>query len=174
MVDLSLLQSVSYMAGALGVFLGAVYYINNMRYTLKTREIDLCRMAISEMTSESGVDCYNTAISMNWESPEDFQEKYGPGKPEDSRWVSQFLKYETLAYLIKKKLAKPETIYDLGFNGVIQFWDKFKDVIEARRKVIGRDTFSNTEFLAGEMLRIRMQRDPSYKTENHVKFLKIK
>ena len=174
MVDLALLQSVSYIAGALGVFLGAVYYINNMRYTLKTREVDLCRIFVSELTSESGVECFSTALGMKWDNLEEFQEKYGPGSPEYSRWASQFLKYESMAYLIKKKIVKPETIYDLGMTGAIPFWEKFKDVIEARRKVAGRDFFSNTEFLASEMLKVKLQRDPSYDLDSYARLLKIR
>jgi hypothetical protein len=162
------------MAGALGVFLGAVYYINNMRYTLKTREVDLCRMFVSEITSESGVECYSTAMGMEWENYEDFQNKYGPGRPEYCRWVSQLLKYESMAYLIKKNIVKPETVYDLGFTGIIPFWEKFKDVLVARRNFLGRDNMANAEFLAGEMLRIKLQKDPSYSIENVVKGLKIK
>jgi hypothetical protein len=172
MVDLALLQSASYMAGALGVFLGAVYYINNMRYTLKSREIDLCRMFVSEMTSESGVECWSTAMGLKWENPTDFWERYGPGSPEYSRWTSQFLKYDSGAYLIKKKLAKPETMYDLGFTGIMPFWEKYKEVIVARRKTAGVDLYSKTEFLAGELLKIKLQRDPSYKVESYVNSLK--
>ncbi len=97
--------------------------------------------------------------------------KYGPGSPEYSRWVSQFLKYDTAAYLIKKGLASPETIYDLGQSGIIPFWAKFKDVIEERRKVAGRDFYSATEFLAGEMIKIKQSRDPLFNGEKWLKLL---
>ena len=39
MVDLALLQSVSYIAGALGVCVAAVYYVLNLRETTKNRRI---------------------------------------------------------------------------------------------------------------------------------------
>jgi len=39
LVELALLQSISYMAGALGVFIAAIYYVLNLRETNKNRKI---------------------------------------------------------------------------------------------------------------------------------------
>jgi flagellar biogenesis protein FliO len=48
MVDLALLQSISYMAGALGVCVAAIYYVmklrtkqTNLKTTLETRQMQL-------------------------------------------------------------------------------------------------------------------------------------
>ena len=41
MVDLVILQSVSYIAAALGVFIAAIYYVMNLRVAIKTREAQL-------------------------------------------------------------------------------------------------------------------------------------
>jgi hypothetical protein len=41
LVDLALLQSVSYIAGALGVCIAAFYYVLNLRNTRKTQELQV-------------------------------------------------------------------------------------------------------------------------------------
>jgi hypothetical protein len=52
MVDLELLQSVSYMAGALGVCVAAIYYVLNLRISQKNQEISLKNQELSLKTQE--------------------------------------------------------------------------------------------------------------------------
>ncbi len=43
-------------------------------------------------------------------------------------------------------------------------WAKFKPIIlESRRRYSGRDQYANFEFLAGEVAKMKLERDPSYK-----------
>ena len=81
-----------------------------------------------------------------------------------SKWTSQFLIWENLGVLIKSKVVTAEKLYDTGGVGPILGWEKFKDIIQRRRDVAwGQDFWSNAEFFAREMLRIKMKKDASFK-----------
>ena len=61
MVDITLLQQVSYIAGALGVCIAAIFYVlnlrisqRNMRLTLETRRLSLIESIASHVTNEEG------------------------------------------------------------------------------------------------------------------------
>ena len=67
MVDLTTLQAFSYIMGSLGVFLAATYYIFNLWYNRKAREMEICQMFIRDHTSENGVAKFATIINNGME-----------------------------------------------------------------------------------------------------------
>ncbi len=77
MVDLALLQSVSYIAGALGVCIAAVYYILNIRETMRNRRGTFSSNARAFSCSEAWIKAYLEACKMLWTDYEDFNKKYG-------------------------------------------------------------------------------------------------
>jgi hypothetical protein len=162
MIDI---QTISVTIASAGVFLAAIYYIFQLRYIMKAREMEICRLNTSDYASEQGMQRYATVMSMEWKDYEDFIEKYYYSRPEMfGKWTSQLLTWETLGTLVKNKVVKAERLYDLGAYGAIVGWEKFKDIIQRRRDdAWGQDYMSNAEFFAQEMLRIKTQRDASFK-----------
>ncbi len=98
MVDLALLQSVSYIAGALGVCVAAVYYVMNLRMsqknqelslktqelaykaqeqTLETRQAQLFMQIFQRFNEPDFFDKYTTFLSWKWKDYDDFMSKYG-------------------------------------------------------------------------------------------------
>jgi len=72
--------------------------------------------------------------------------------------------YNSIGFLLQQGLVDSETLY--GFLGLAPsfLWYKFEDVIkEQRRRYMGKDNHQDFEFLAKEMLRIKMIRDPEYR-----------
>ena len=165
MVELAEIQFAYYMLAATGVLVAAIYYIISLRYNMKAREIEICRMALSDFISEQGMQRYATMMNMEWKDYEDFMEKYGYSNPEMfSKWVSQFLIWEMNGILIKNKVVKAEKLYDMGAYGAILGWEKYKAIIQSRRNVAwGQDYMSNAEFFAQEMLKIKTKNDASFK-----------
>jgi len=165
MVDLAEIQFAYYMLAATGVLVAAIYYIISLRYNMKAREMEIFRLVTSDFSSEQGIQRYATMMNMEWKDYEDFMEKYGQSNPEMfGKWVSQFLGWENMGVLIKSKVVTAERIYITGGIGPILAWEKFKDVIQRRRDVTwGRDYLSNAEFLAQEMLKIKIRNDPGFK-----------
>ena len=158
MVDLSLLQSVSYIAGALGVCVAAIYYVMNLKETTKNRRITYTNSVMQQLYSEEGVrrelDCY----MMQWTDFEDFKRKYDSTvNPESySKRMSLWYMYDMMGYLYKSGLIDLNTVANVG--GSFPFWDwfRFKPIVEGYRKdAFGPRGFSNWEHLAEAVLRVR-------------------
>ena len=108
---------------------------------------------------------------------EDFVEKYGYSNPEMfSKWSSWFFAWEMSGILLKNKVVRAEELHDAGGYTAIFAWEKFKDIIQAgRHSIWGQDLYSNCEFFAQEMLKIKMKKDASFKDnlEAYKKTLKL-
>jgi len=156
---------ISAMVAAAGVLVGVVYYILDIRYSMRAREMEMCRLVTSDFNSEQGIQRYATMMNMEWKDYEDFMEKYTYSHPERmGKWVSQFMAWDNMGFLIKSKVVTAEEQYSMGGFGAIMGWEKFKDIIQRRRDVLwGRDWLSNAEFFAQEMLKIKIRNDPSFK-----------
>jgi len=164
MVDLALLQSISYMAGALGVCVAAIYYMLNMRLSIKAREMQICREFASDYTSEHGMTRYGTMMTMEWNDYEDFMNKYGRSHPDlYGKWISQFFSFEMWGLLLERRIIDPELIYYLGGYGAIRSWDKYKDVIQGfRDNYWGPDFMLKSEYLVNLMVKIKMKHDTGF------------
>lgn len=66
--------------------------------------------------------------------------------------------------LLKAGLLDIETIYNTGQTSIVWMWVKFKPIIEEqRRRYSGRDSQKGFEYVAGEMLRLKLVNDPNYR-----------
>jgi len=60
-------------------------------------------------------------------------------------------------------LVTADDLFDMGVQGVIFLWEKYKLIIEEERKrYLGHNFLRDFEYLAGEMLRVVQERDASY------------
>ncbi|OGD59938.1 hypothetical protein A3K78_02190 [Candidatus Bathyarchaeota archaeon RBG_13_52_12] len=180
MVDLALLQSVSYIAGALGVCVAAIFYVLNLRIsqrnqeltlkaqqqTLETRKLQFVTSITNQLNSEEGHRRYNELMNMEWKDYDDFERKYGSDYNLDNaaKRFSVWYTYNTLGMLVREKLVEPELLYPIVDGSVLTNWSKFKDVIKEQRKRYGpEDDYSEFEFLYNEIYRVALSRDPSFK-----------
>ena len=74
MVDLALLQSLSYVAGALGVCVAAVYYVMMVRNNEKLRRRDLVFQRLQPATRDFTAALFST-YKMQWETIEEIRRK---------------------------------------------------------------------------------------------------
>jgi len=148
-----------------GVMVAAIYYIISLRYNMKARETEIARYVTSEYISDQGFQKYAIVMTMAWKDHEDFMAKYGQSNPEMyGKWVSLSFSFEMVGILIKNKVVEAEKLYALGGFGATQAWEKYKDIIQSRRDAVwGQDLYVNFEFLAQEMLKIKMKKDASFK-----------
>ena len=173
MVDLALLQSVSYMAGALGVCVAAIFYVlnlrisqRNMKQTLETRKLQFVTSITNQLLSEEGQRRYGELLNMEWKDYDDFERKYGTDYNLDN-YAKRFCvwkTYNTLGMLIREKLIEPEVLYKINDVNPCFMWSKFKNIIVEQRKRYGdKDAYSDIELLNDEILRIMLSKDPSYR-----------
>ncbi|MCX6654174.1 MAG: hypothetical protein NTY03_03525, partial [Candidatus Bathyarchaeota archaeon] len=86
-----------------------------------------------------------------------------------SKWTSQLFMLETMGVLIKSGVAPAETLYYLGAYGVIRLWEKYKDIIQGRRDAaFGPDFMINVEYLADEMMKIKLRHDANFRDKLEV------
>jgi hypothetical protein len=173
------ITEISAIVAAAGVLVGVVYYIMDLRHNARAREMEMSRMVTSDFNSEQGTKRYATMMNLEWKDYDDFVEKYSSrSNPEiSSKWTSQFMVWDMLGFLIKRKVVKAEELYEFGGWAAILPWEKYKDIIQRYRDVLtGQDFLSNAEFFAQEMLRMKLKRDPSFKDklETYRKTLKPK
>src|SRR4030042_702934 len=83
MVDLALLQSISYMAGALGVCIAAIFYVLNLRISQRNlreaernKKIQLSISIADKLGSKEFRRDYLTLWQLDWKDTEDFMKKY--------------------------------------------------------------------------------------------------
>jgi len=161
MVDV---QTIGVLVTAASVSVAVIYYMFTLRINMKAREMETCRLAMSDMSSQTGLNRYATVMTLEWKDYDDFNQKYGYSNPEMfGKWCSQFFMLESMGVLVKSGVAPAETMYYLGCYGVIYLWEKYKGIIQSRRDAAwGQDYMVNLEYLAGEMMKIKAIHDPSY------------
>jgi hypothetical protein len=168
MVDLVVLQSVSYVAAAIGVCIAAIYYVMtlrvqqaNMKHTLETRQAQFF-MQIYEVLGS--VEFQKSAFElrkMEWKDFEDWDKKYHWRANEDAyaKFVAAWRYCDALGFLVKNKLVDPVKIYDIQGNTIITGWDRYREIIVRLRERGNIPEFQqHFEYLYNEMVKIREQR----------------
>ena len=74
---------------------------------------------------------------LEFNDPEDFYDKYGPeSNPDDHAILDMFVShYEGIAVLVKRGLIDSKLDYDLMYDSIITFWEKFESVLLMMRKL---------------------------------------
>jgi len=156
------ITSISAIVAAAGVLVGVAYYTLDLRHNREAKEMELSRMVISDVQSEQGAQRWATIMNLEWKDYDDFMQKYSSrSNPEIfSKWSSQFMTLDTIGFLIKRKVVKAETVYEIGGAAAIQTWEKYKGIIQhLRNEGSHQDFWSNAEFYAQEMLKIMKKRE---------------
>jgi hypothetical protein len=175
MVDLALLQSISYMAGALGVCVAAIFYVlnlrisqRNMKLTLETRQAQLLMPIYQNFCDTDFMRKWvMTTNLMDFKNYDDFVEKYDYVKKREnieirSQLASLFAYFEGIGVLVEEKLIDPELVAKLMSGNLIRFWDKFGPiVIELRGRNRTPGEWNKTEYLYNEIKKLRKIEWPS-------------
>jgi hypothetical protein len=164
MVDIVLLQSASYVAAAIGVCIAAFYYALNLRETNKNRRITFTNSVMQQLLSEEGVRNEMICYTMQWNDFEDFKRKYDSrvNLESYSKRMSLWLQYESLGHLYRSGLIDLDTVASICGAFVPYDWLKFKPIIEEYRKTdFGPTSFSNFEYLAEAIMRVKERSEPN-------------
>ena len=146
MVDLALLQSVSYIAGALGVCIAAVYYVLNLRIsqrnqelslkaqeqTLDTRQAQLFMQIFDNFYSQGyRKSLMELSDSWTWTDFDDFLKKYGPDTNLEAYEKFRFLfaQIDRMGMLVNWELIDSERLHRWGGGAMIRLWEKFEPIV---------------------------------------------
>jgi hypothetical protein len=165
MIDLALLQSVSYIAGALGVCVAALSFTFNMRATTKSRRASLTNNLMNSFLAEDGMKRFHDLEIMEWKGFEDFCRKYDSTVNSDN-YVKRQAFWNTcdlIGYQYREGLIDLGTVYNAGGIFISYSWFKFGPIIEEYRKTeYAVDDYENYEYVAKELLKMKEKRDPSF------------
>ena len=162
MVDLALLQSVSYMAGALGVCVAAIYYVmtlrtqrTNIKTTLETRQMQLYVQALQETRTREFVrDWIEIAYHQNFKDYEDWRSKYGPSLNPDAytAWVHVTQLYQGIGYLVQSRVLDSEKLSKyIQPRSFIFLWEKIQPIVNYHRENLYPSAYDSFEYLVNEM-----------------------
>ena len=159
-----------------GLFTGFGYYVlnvtgsrKNQRQQLETRQAQLFMQLYQDLLSENNMRSLLDLLNMEWDNYDDFELKLGSDNNPDSfvKRTSFWFRLNGIGALLKDGLLDPEKVFDLLGTWIIWMWMKWEPIIlELRIRYKQPETYSNFEYLADEMKRIRLQRGITEKLPN--------
>ncbi len=94
-----------------------------------------------------------------------FERKYGSENNLEAtaKRFAVWQDYNLIGLMLRKGLVEADDLYDMGVQGVIFLWEKYKHVIEEeRRRYMSKNFLMDFEYLAGEIFRVVKERDSDY------------
>ena len=143
LVDLALLQSVSYIAGALGVCIAAIYYVQILRNTEREKRRQTILMRLPSMTKEYW-DCYYYLYKMrDWTTPQEFRDKHQDNPEVLSKIAYTMNIYNTVGILYQEGLMSIDDIAQLYTPfGIIGAYERFRFLVPMQRlNSLGEEAF---------------------------------
>ena len=159
MVDLALLQSVSYIAGALGVCVAAFYYVMMLRSSEKTRKRDLVFQKL-QVPLQFYEAYYPVLWTKDWKNYEEFRGKHYVDKTDLYPKVAYILNhYNALGLLVKDGLATPEQVFQQYLPlSIITIFEKYKGEIAISRLTPSMEVHNHDAYRGFELLYVEAKR----------------
>lgn len=168
MVDLSVLQPISWVAVAIGVCIAAFYYVINLRETTKNRRAALTNNLIQPFTTKEFAITWNVFNRMKWDSFDDFQKKYDSRtNPENfALRISFWNLCDSIGYQYRTGLIDIGTVYNVAGLWIAGAWFMFGPIIkEYRKSDYPKDTYVNFEYLSEALNKMRLKKEPNWFTK---------
>jgi len=147
------IPSISAIVAAIGVIIGVVFAVLQLRDLVKTRQTDLIMRLYSRFGSEGFQKTYEKILVGDFRSLHDYREKYGM-----AGWVTVGTFFEGIGVLLYRKLIDIGLVDDLFTSPTKMAWNRMKDSIIEARKEYGQPTiFEWFEYLANEMKKREQQ-----------------
>jgi hypothetical protein len=156
MVDLALLQSVSYIAGALGVCVAAIFYVLNLRISQKNQELTLKTQELALKSQDQTLETRQAQLFMGiYETyySNDFRESdyelfniemknigdWNRLLKDRRRWAAfwqETLYFTGIGVLVRQNLIDIRLVTLLLSESVFWYWEKYRDGIMECRKAV--------------------------------------
>lgn len=169
------IDQIIYVLPILGLTVSLFYYAMVLRNQNKTRRIQLLTQLSSRYRTIDGSAKYFELLNAEWSTYDDFEKKYGSDNNLEftaNRYVS-WGTYNDIGYWVKKRFIDLEDVYNLFGTGPVWVWEKYEPIIvEQRKRYNGADWHFYFEYLAQELLKMKIRKDPLYKIpENLAKYI---
>jgi hypothetical protein len=158
-------QTIGVVVTAASVSVAAIYYIMNLRETMRNRKITLTNNLMQSFLTPEGCLRFAEMLNMQWSDIKDYYMKYD-SNINPSNFAMRYSYWSTIdliGHIYKEKLVDLETLYSVTGPFVVWTWVKFNLIIKDYRKMAyGKDMFRDFEDLARVMYELKKQRDPSF------------
>ena len=148
---------ISAVVAAVGVLIGVVYYILDMRNQSRVRQTDLIMRLYSTIVTKEFVENDVSIFHQDINDVEGFKRKYGSflkfmESPDYTPYTMDTEFFEGVGILLHKKLIDIELVDDLFSSPIITIWEKTLPITEAMREYFKRPQLSEWfEYLYNEM-----------------------
>lgn len=155
LVDVSLLQSLSYVAAAIGVFMAAAYYVMMLRFQNRTRQAQLFMQIHAQWESRAFIKGFYDILNVwKWKDWDDFWAKYGQRSNEEAfiTMTEVIWYFEGVGQLLKDGLIDISLVEAMYLDRVIKLWEKGYPITMGLREMHRNpDYYGNFEYLYKEM-----------------------
>lgn len=130
-------QTLSIVITGIGMIIALIYYSMTLQNTSKARQRNLVFQRLQGYSLEYTKTYVDVASYTDWESVEEFREKYGPRmNPEaHSKFIYIMRVYSLAGVLLKENIADVDLIFQLYPPGaVISIWEQFSPYILYNRE----------------------------------------
>ena len=147
MIDLSSINAVSGILAAIGVIVGVVFAVLQLRDLVKTRQTDVLMGIFSAFRTKESWESWEKVRDRKTMSYSDYKKKYGLVE------VNQMISIcEQIGVLLKRKLIDISLVQDLVGEDIERVWKMFEPLIEDARKSFKAIHWGkNFEYLYNEM-----------------------
>ena len=151
------IPSISAIVAAIGVLVGVILTVLQLRHFVKDRHIDLA-IRMNPWMNVSGselTDGIGKMWSLEYKDYDDFVERYGhfgSSKPEQKAVYMVMNYFEGIGLLLKRNLMDINFAWDLFGTSYFAVWEKVKPLVEgARKRYDMPDAWNYFEYLYNEM-----------------------
>jgi len=146
------ITQISAVVAAIGVLVGVVYYILDMRNQSKLKQTELTMRLYTSWVSEEMTKPFLKVWNLEFTDYDDFKKKYGTylsDNEENAAVLSVLNSFLALGLLLQKRLVDPELLSHLP---VLMTWNKVKPIVYGVRKQFNDPTmYQEFEYLYREM-----------------------
>ena len=147
MIDI---PSISAVLAAVGVIVGVVFAVLELRNLVKARQTDLVIRLYTHMDSLEFLKAFHKIFWMpEFKNYDDFAEEFS-----GNRYIVSFvcLFFDGIGVLLRRKLIDISLVDDLLGNSTKQIWEKIRTpMMEVRKRGIDPRAYENFEYLYNEM-----------------------
>jgi len=155
LVDVGLLQSLSYVAAAIGVCVATAYYVMTLRNQNRTRRAQLFMQIHEQWRDRNFIKRFYDALNnWEWEDEGDFWNRYGQGPNEEAfiTVIEVAWYFDSVGQLLRDGLIDIGLVYAMYSDRVIRLWEKFLPIVEGlREQYRNPDYYGNFEYLYDEL-----------------------
>jgi hypothetical protein len=130
MVDV---YEISAVVAAVGVLIGLVYYILDMRNQSRIRQTDLVMRLYSIFGSKECMEAHHQLMTIEANNINEFMKKYS-GLPERLSFGTVCAFYEGIGVLLHRRLIDISLVDDLFSTSILQTWEKIEHLVKDLRE----------------------------------------